>query len=153
MTTITPHRPAARRSSEGAASVVRLHEAWRSGALRITPATKPAMTADPLRLDSGIPTLTERAQARHHRTAPHVHLVHRVDTEQDIPPGLDGVAIGYTALPDEPARAADEDLYQAEPIVPVDRALRARVWRVILGAYMAGSVALLVYGLYRLSGA
>lgn len=148
MTTIT-HTDPARRTSEGAASIERLHEAWRTGALRVTPATptprRASMTADPLLLDSGIPTLTQRQAARHHRSAPHLHLVHRVDTEKDIPEGLDGVAIGYTALPEERAHAKDDaDLYQAEPIVPVDRRLRANTWRAIVGVYAAAAVAVVL---------
>lgn len=148
MTTIT-RIDTARRTSEGAASIERLHEAWRTGALRVTPATpaprRAAMTADPLLLDSGIPTLTQRQAARHHRSAPHLHLVHRVDTEKDIPEGLDGVAIGYTALPEERAHAKDDaDLYQAEPIVPVDRRLRANTWRAIVGVYAAAAVAVVL---------
>lgn len=147
MTTITRIDPA-RRTSEGAASIERLHDAWRTGALRVTPATptlrRASMTADPLLLDSGIPTLTQRQAARHHRSAPHLHLVHRVDTETDIPQGLDGVAIGYTALPEERAHAKDDDadLYQAEPIVPVDRRLRAITWRAIVGVYVIAALAL-----------
>lgn len=146
MTTITRIDPA-RRSSEGAASIERLHEAWRTGALRVTPATpaprRASMTADPLLLDSGIPTLTQRQAARHHRSAPHLHLVHRVDTKTDIPQGLDGVAIGYTALPEERAHAmGDVDLYQAEPIAPVDRRLRAITWRAIVGVYVVAALAL-----------
>ena len=148
MTTITRIDPA-RRTSEGAASIERLHEAWRTGALRVTPATpaprRAAMTADPLLLDSGIPTLTQRLAARHHRSAPHLHLVHRVDTKTDIPQGLDGVAIGYTALPEERAHTTDDaDLYQAEPIVPVDRKLRANTWRAIVGVYAAAAVVLVL---------
>ncbi|WP_127804106.1 hypothetical protein [Hydrogenophaga sp. NH-16] len=155
--TTTPTVPASR-TSEGAASIERLHDAWRTGALRVTPATpaprRASMTADPLLLDSGIPTLTQRQAARHHRRAPHLHLVHRVDTETDIPQGLDGVAIGYTALPEERSHATgDADLYQAEPIAPVDRRLRAITWRVLLGVYGVSSLVLLVVSLYRLFGA
>lgn len=144
--TTTPTVPA-RRTSEGAASIERLHDAWRTGALRVTPATptprRASMTADPLLLDSGIPTLTQRQAARHHCSAPHPHLVHRVDTETDIPQGLDGVAIGYTALPEERAHATgDVDLYQAEPIAPVDRRLRAITWRAIVGVYLVAALAL-----------
>lgn len=147
--TTAPTAPA-RRTSEGAASIERLHEAWRTGALRVTPATpatprRASMTADPLLLDSGIPTLTQRQAARRHRSVPHLHLVHRVDTEKDIPQGLDGVAIGYTALPEERAHATgDVDLYQAEPIVPVDRRLRANTWRAIVGVYAAAAVAVVL---------
>lgn len=149
MTTITRIDPASR-TSEGAASIERLHEAWRTGALRVAPATpahrRASMTADPLLLDSGIPTLTQRQAARRHRSVPHLHLVHRVDTEKDIPEGLDGVAIGYTALPEERAHATDDDadLYQAEPIVPVDRRLRANTWRAIVGVYAAAAVAVVL---------
>lgn len=113
MTTITRIEPA-RRTSEGAASIERLHEAWRSGAI-------------------------------HHRSAPYLQLVHRVDTTTDIPKGLDGVAIGYTALPEERAHATDDaDIYQAEPIVQVDRSLRALTWRAIVGVYAAAAVALVL---------
>ena len=158
MSITTTHTAPARRTSEGAASIERLHDAWRTGALRVTPATpaprRASMTADPLLLDSGIPTLTQRQAARHHRSAPHLHLVHCVDTETDIPQGLDGVAIGYTALPEERSHTTDDaDLYQAEPIAPVDRRLRAYTWRVLLGVYGVSSLVLLVVSLYRLFGA
>lgn len=147
--TTTNQRPRPHRTSEGTASIERLHDAWRTGALRVTPATpaprRASMTADPLLLDSDIPTLTQRQAARHHRSAPHLHLVHRVDTETDIPQGLDGVAIGYTALPEERSHTTDDaDLYQAEPIVPVDRRLRANTWRAIVGVYAAAAVALVL---------
>lgn len=141
MSAATTH-PETTRAAEGAATVGRLHEAWRTGALRVAPtARRPAMTSDPLLLDSGIPTLTQRQAARHHRSAPHLHLVHRVDTATDIPKEMTGVAIGYTALPEEPA---DADLYQAEPIVPVDRKLRQATWSAVVGVYAAAAVALVL---------
>lgn len=95
----------------GAASAARIHDAIHSGAIKLVPAPKrrEPMTADPLRLDSGIPTLTERHAARHHRNAPHLHLVHRVDTERDLPDGVAGVAIGGTALPEDRDDSAEAD--------------------------------------------
>lgn len=143
MSAATTH-PETTRAAEGAATVGRLHEAWRTGALRVAPtARRPAMTSDPLLLDSGIPTLTQRQAARHHRSAPHLHLVHRVDTATDIPKEMTSVAIGYTALPEERADA-EVDLYQAEPIVPVDRKLRQATWSAVVGVYAAAAVALVL---------
>ena len=144
MSTATTH-PERPRAAEGAATVERLHDAWRTGALRTAAAARrPSMTSDPLLLDSGIPTLTQRHAARHHRSAPHLHLVHRVDTQTDIPADMTGVAIGYTALPEEPAQDDDADLYQAEPIVPADHKLRAAIWRAVVGVYAATAVALVL---------
>lgn len=143
MSTATTH-PERPRAAEGAATVERLHEAWRTGSLRTAAAAhRPSMTSDPLLLDSGIPTLTQRHAARHHRSAPHLHLVHRVDTQTDIPVDMTGVAIGYTALPEEPVQD-DADLYQAEPIVPADHKLRAATWRAVVGVYVAAAVALVL---------
>lgn len=128
-----------RPSSEGAATVERLHDAWRTGRLTIVrPSHSRSLTSDPLLLDDGIPTLTQRQAARHHRSAPHVHLVHRVDTETDLPPDVDGVAIGHAALTRDnlgDLGDIDGDQYQAEPIVPVDHELRAFTWSLFFGAY------------------
>lgn len=140
----TTAHPEIARAAEGAATVERLHNAWRTGTLRAAPAARrPAMTSDPLLLGVSNPTLTQRQAARHHRSAPYLHLVHRVDTATDIPDSMGGVAIGYTALPDEPGHTSD-DQYQAEPIVPVDRKLRALTWRAIAGVYLITGLALVL---------
>lgn len=77
---------------------------------------------------------------------PHQALVHHVDTEEDIPPGMEGVAVGHTALPDEHHHAAGEaDLYQTEPIVPVDRKLRATFWRAMAALYLAACAGVALY--------
>jgi hypothetical protein len=128
----------------GAASAARIRDAIHTGAIKLAPAPQRfgPMTADRFRLDSGIPTLTERHAARHHRNAPHLHLVHRVDTERDLPDGVAGVAIGHTALPEGCDDSVDDelggDLYEAVPLTAADRRFRSKVWRAIVAAYVIG---------------
>jgi hypothetical protein len=136
------------RLSEGAASVLRLHEAWRKGGLPLArpPVARTAarsIAGDPLRLDDGIPTLTDRLarQAeRQQRAAPLQHRVHRVDTETDLPEGMQGVAIGYLALPedDDAGDPLQGDTYAPRQITQgskVDQVLRSRVWSALVAVY------------------
>ena len=138
---------AAHSYGSGAASASRIRDAIHTGAIKLVPPAqrREPMTCDPLRLDSGIPTLTERHAGRHHRNAPHLHLVHRVDTETDLPNGVDGVAIGYTALSER------EDQYEARPIDHARHLAEVQdsaLWRSIAGVYVFCGVllALVVIG-------
>ena len=142
----------------GAASAARIHDAMRAGSIKLAPTQqrREPMTADPLRLDSGIPTLTERHAARHHRSVPYLHLVHRVDTATDLPAGIEGAAVGHMALNTE---ADAEDLYQPKPIYAAHTSATARAQaaqiqfdrrarRTIAGVYLVAGIllALVVVG-------
>lgn len=124
------------RPSEGAASVVRLHEAWRANVTSYVPTSRGGSIAgDPLLLDTRPPSITPR------RAVPHLHLVHRVNTETDLPVGMAGVAIGHAALAEHRAPVVTHPRPVARRS-KVDPVLRSRVWRTLLALYLVAGAAI-----------